>query len=312
MSATPLAEPRASSCWSRWRSRRARHRATGTSAVEFVDADADRRAQRRAPRQGGPDRRAVVPDRRGRRAGRPARAGRRGDLPRAHGRPRGGGRPRRAAPVGHGPRDRRRARCSRCRPRSWRGCDDRARASSRSPGGRTSASRRSSTRSSAARSRSSPTSRRPPAARSAASPRGPATWQAVLCDLPGVQRPRDVLTDAHAAPRRARAGRVRRRAVRPRRRRAIGGPGDRFIAEALAGAKPPVTIAVNKFDRLKRPQRRRGAAGRRRAGRVRPRRRDLPRSPARKGHGRRRAGRRTSSRSCPRARSTSARTRSPT
>ena len=68
----------------------------------------DRRAQRRAPRQGGPDRRALVPRRR-RRAGwrRRARARRRRDLPRAHRGPRRGGRPRRAAPRRHGPRDRR-------------------------------------------------------------------------------------------------------------------------------------------------------------------------------------------------------------
>src|SRR5262249_5542357 len=32
------------------------------------------------------------------------------------------------------------------------------------------------------------------------------------------------------------------------------GPGDRFIAQALAGASVPVVIALNKVDRLRRPQ----------------------------------------------------------
>ena len=32
----------------------------------------------------------------------------------------------------------------------------------------------------------------------------------------------------------------------------VGGPGDRFIAEALRGAKVPMVIAVNKIDRLDR------------------------------------------------------------
>ena len=45
----------------------------GHVAVEFVDAGADHRAQRRPPRQGRPDRRPLVPRRRGRRA-RSARA----------------------------------------------------------------------------------------------------------------------------------------------------------------------------------------------------------------------------------------------
>jgi GTPase len=34
----------------------------------------------------------------------------------------------------------------------------------------------------------------------------------------------------------------------------VGGPGDRWIAEALGGAGKPVTIAVNKVDRLDRPR----------------------------------------------------------
>ena len=71
---------------------------------------------------------------------------------------------------------------------------DRAAASSRSPGGRTSASRRSSTGSWGRRWRSSPTSRRPRGARSAASPRA-TTGSSCWSTCPGVQRPRDPLTE---------------------------------------------------------------------------------------------------------------------
>ena len=78
-----------------------------------------------------------------------------------------------------------------------------------------------------------------------------AGWQLVLTDLPGVQRPRDALTE-----------RMQRRVERE-----IGesdavlfvlnaeqgvGPGDRFIAKLLlrANADTPVVCAVNKVDRL--------------------------------------------------------------
>jgi GTP-binding protein Era len=76
-------------------------------------------------------------------------------------------------------------------------------------------------------------------------------WQLVLVDLPGVQRPRDVLTE-----------RMQRQVER-----ALGdadaavfvlngeqriGPGDRFIAGALKRAGLPVVTAVNKVDRLDR------------------------------------------------------------
>jgi GTP-binding protein Era len=83
----------------------------------------------------------------------------------------------------------------------------------------------------------------------------PGEWQAVLCDLPGVQRPRDVLTS-----------RMQRRVEQELAdcdgvlfvvdgAQGVGGPGDRFIAEALATgpAHPPVTMAVNKADRLDNP-----------------------------------------------------------
>jgi GTPase len=78
-----------------------------------------------------------------------------------------------------------------------------------------------------------------------------ADWQLVLTDLPGVQRPRDALTE-----------RMQRRVEREiadsdcvllvvNGEQGIG-PGDRFIAKTLlrANADTPVVCAVNKVDRL--------------------------------------------------------------
>jgi GTPase len=82
-------------------------------------------------------------------------------------------------------------------------------------------------------------------------------WQMVLVDLPGVQRPRDSLTE-----------RMQRRVEREladadatllvvNGEQGVG-PGDRFIAGALlgareeAGARVPVICTVNKCDRLSR------------------------------------------------------------
>jgi GTP-binding protein Era len=84
--------------------------------------------------------------------------------------------------------------------------------------------------------------------------RGVATgqdWQLVLVDLPGVQRPRDTLTE-----------RMQRRVERELED-ADGclfvvsaeqgvGPGDRFIARLLHGGPVPVVIAANKADRADR------------------------------------------------------------
>jgi GTP-binding protein Era len=75
--------------------------------------------------------------------------------------------------------------------------------------------------------------------------------QLVLVDLPGVQRPRDVLTT-----------RMQRRVERElddadgcllvvNAEQGIG-PGDRFIAGILEGASAPVVVAVNKIDRVNR------------------------------------------------------------
>jgi GTP-binding protein Era len=81
----------------------------------------------------------------------------------------------------------------------------------------------------------------------------PGEYQVVLCDLPGVQRPRDMLT-----------ARMQRRVEQELAdcdgvlfvldgQQGVGGAGDRFIAEALATARADVTIVVNKADRLDRP-----------------------------------------------------------
>ena len=75
--------------------------------------------------------------------------------------------------------------------------------------------------------------------------------QLVLVDLPGVQRPRDALTERMA-------GRVREELAGSDAALLVLngeqgiGPGDRYIAQALAQAGRPVTVAVNKVDRLDR------------------------------------------------------------
>lgn len=77
--------------------------------------------------------------------------------------------------------------------------------------------------------------------------------QLVIVDLPGVQRPRDELT-------RRMQSRVESElegsdaALLVLNGEQGVGPGDRFIASLLAGSPAPVTVAVNKVDRLRRPQ----------------------------------------------------------
>ena len=78
-------------------------------------------------------------------------------------------------------------------------------------------------------------------------------WQLVIVDLPGVQRPRDVLTE-----------RMQKRVEREladadavlfmlNGEQRIG-PGDRFIAEAIKRVGLPCVTALNKVDRLDRPR----------------------------------------------------------
>ena len=86
--------------------------------------------------------------------------------------------------------------------------------------------------------------------------RGVATgddWQLVLVDLPGVQRPRDALTE--------RMQRQVERAIADADAALFVlngeqeiGPGDRFIADALKSAGVPTVTVLNKVDRLDKPR----------------------------------------------------------
>jgi len=86
--------------------------------------------------------------------------------------------------------------------------------------------------------------------------RGVATgedWQLVLVDLPGVQRPRDPLTE-----------RMQQRMQRELAEADVAlfmlngqqevGPGDRFIARAIREVGLPAVTVVNKIDKLNHPQ----------------------------------------------------------
>jgi GTPase len=73
----------------------------------------------------------------------------------------------------------------------------------------------------------------------------------VLVDLPGVQRPRDALT-ARMARRVAHELDGSDAMLLMLNAQQGVGPGDRFIATTLASSEKPVTIAVNKVDRISR------------------------------------------------------------
>ncbi len=77
--------------------------------------------------------------------------------------------------------------------------------------------------------------------------------QLVLVDLPGVQRPRDALT-ARMARRVTQELEGSDAALLILNGQQGVGPGDRYIAQTLAEAGTPVTVAVNKVDRLSRAQ----------------------------------------------------------
>jgi len=71
----------------------------------------------------------------------------------------------------------------------------------------------------------------------------------VLVDLPGVQRPRDALTARMAERVRQELAGADGALLMLNGEQRVGA-GDRFIARALAGGELPVTVAVNKIDRL--------------------------------------------------------------
>jgi GTP-binding protein Era len=78
-------------------------------------------------------------------------------------------------------------------------------------------------------------------------------WQLVLVDLPGVQRPRDPLTER--MQRRVERGLADADAVLFVLNGEQGvGPGDRFIAESIKRVGIPAVTALNKVDRLDKPR----------------------------------------------------------
>jgi GTP-binding protein Era len=81
----------------------------------------------------------------------------------------------------------------------------------------------------------------------------PDRFQLVVTDLPGVQRPRDALTERMQHRVEAELAQADAALLVVNGEQGVG-PGDRFIAEALTGSPVPVVIAVNKVDRLDRPR----------------------------------------------------------
>ena len=78
------------------------------------------------------------------------------------------------------------------------------------------------------------------------------SFQLVLTDLPGVQRPRDALTQRMQRRVETELAESDAALLVLNGEQGVGGPGDRFIAEALAAAKAPVVVAVNKVDAIRR------------------------------------------------------------
>jgi GTP-binding protein Era len=77
-------------------------------------------------------------------------------------------------------------------------------------------------------------------------------FQLVLTDLPGVQRPRDALTQRMQRRVETELAESDAALLVLNGEQGVGGPGDRFIAEALAAAGVPVVVAVNKVDAIRR------------------------------------------------------------
>jgi GTPase len=114
--------------------------------------------------------------------------------------------------------------------------------------------------------------------------RGVATgpdWQLVLVDLPGVQRPRDAMTQRMARRVDLEIGDADAALMLVNGEEGVG-PGDRFIAEALRRSQGPVTLAVNKIDRLDKA---RQAAALLAAAEIAPERAEVFPISARTGHG---------------------------
>jgi GTP-binding protein Era len=80
-----------------------------------------------------------------------------------------------------------------------------------------------------------------------------ADWQLVLVDLPGVQKPRDALTERMQHRVEAEVDDADGCLMVLNAQQGIG-PGDRFIANLLKGANVPIVIAVNKVDCADRAQ----------------------------------------------------------
>jgi GTPase len=80
----------------------------------------------------------------------------------------------------------------------------------------------------------------------------PEHYQLVLTDLPGVQRPRDALTTRMQRRVESELAEADAALFVVNGEQGVGGGGDRFIAEAIAAARVPAVIAVNKADRLDR------------------------------------------------------------
>ena len=76
-------------------------------------------------------------------------------------------------------------------------------------------------------------------------------WQLVLVDLPGVQRPRDALTQRMQARVERSLAEADAALLLLNAEQKVG-PGDRFIARALRNVGHPAVIGVNKVDRLDR------------------------------------------------------------
>jgi len=92
------------------------------------------------------------------------------------------------------------------------------------------------------------------AIRGVATHAGNEPWQLVLTDLPGVQRPRDALTERMQRRVESELADSDAALMLVNGDQGVGGAGDRFIAGALAGVSVPVVVAVNKVDRLDHPR----------------------------------------------------------